>query len=261
MLTPKQCAEYLSDYSSSWRCKNVPPRALSKQEGFICAILRNPQLAVHVQSLSWTLLLLKEPEWDRNFPYPLLRIGIREDESVEDYSDIGSRPIMRIWEVFAMLTNVKTLDLAYLTHDHGHPLAAAFPDALFPRATSIRLSGVMEYALAASILAANPAKLQHLIWDNLQQSECIEHFLYRRTRRRRRYHRRIMSAWNHAGAPYISIKPYFASAGPMQNLLGSLAGRCTNLTSLTLRKVGEVRAFSMSGTIVPGSTPQSASAP
>ncbi len=61
-----------------------------------------------------------------------------------------------------MLTNVKTLDLAYLSWDHCHPLASEFPDTLFYKATAIRLSEVMD-------LAAHPAKLEHLIWCKFQQ--------------------------------------------------------------------------------------------
>jgi hypothetical protein len=65
---------------------------------------------------------------------------------------------MKIWEVFSAIVNVKTLELAYLSKDHGHPLAPGFPNLLFPSASSVRLCGVFSYALAASILAHEPAK-------------------------------------------------------------------------------------------------------
>ena len=67
-------------------------------------------------------------------------------------------------------TNVQTLDLAWLTRDLAIPLIDSFPPALFPAATSVRLAGVMPYALAASILLTNTQKLLHLDLDNLQQS-------------------------------------------------------------------------------------------
>ncbi len=72
--------------------------------------------------------------------------------------DMATRPIMKILEVFSAMVDVKTLDLAYLSKDHGHPLASGFPDLLFPSVSSVRLCGGFSYALAASILAHEPAK-------------------------------------------------------------------------------------------------------
>ena len=221
-------------HSRSYRCDDVPSLALTKQEKFLDQVRQHPEYAGYVQSLCWTLLLLAEPEWHRETRiWPLLNTG-------RTYPLLGrdDRPILHIWEVFQSLINVKTLDLAYLSHDHSHPLASAFPNALFPSATSIRLSGVFDYALAASILAANPAKLRHLIWDNVQQPK-QDRSLFRQTNLRQPYHQQRAGHWN--DLTLFSGKPdfYFSWPGPMHNLLGSLIGRCTNLTSLELHNPGE----------------------
>lgn len=46
--------------------------------------------------------------------------------------------------------------------------------------------------------------------------------------------------WNQGIRRYGSTCP-FSPAGPIQNLLGCLNGRCPNLRTLTLRKVGQSR--------------------
>ena len=205
----------------------MPENSLSRQESFIAAILGNPGLCTLVESLTWTLLLLhtKEPNGS-----VLLDISPPESDT--------TRPILRIWDAFELLTDVRTLDLAWLSRDHGHPLADSYPNGLFPAATSIRLSGVMHYSFAASILYNNPAKLECLNFDNLQQiGKGCDHFLYRRANQRVDHYQRP-STWNRKILEYGPFLP-FGLAGPMQNLLGPLTGRCPNLRSLTLRKVGQ----------------------
>ena len=187
-------------------------------------------LAPMVVSLTWTLLRPHTKERNRN-----VLLGI---------SAPGANPrraILRIWEAFQRLTNVRILDLAWLSSDHGDPLADAWPHGLFPAASSIRLSGVMNYSFAASILYNNPAKLVHLTLDNLQQvGKGCDHFLYRRTNQRYDY-RQHLSYWNRRSRYYGASNHFdlFSSAGPMQNLLGPIAGLCPNLRTLTIRKVGE----------------------
>ena len=98
----------------------------------------------------------------------------------------------------------------------------------------------MHYSFAASILYNNPAKLVNLTLDNLQQvGDSCDHFLYRRVNQRQDY-LQSPSAWNQLILHYGSTTP-FGPAGPMQNILGPLAGRCPNLRTLTLRKVGQWR--------------------
>ena len=187
-------------------------------------------LAPMVVSLTWTLLRPHTKEFNRN-----ILLGIRAPGASH------RRAILRIWEAFQRLTNVRVLDLAWLSRDHGHPLADAWPHGLFPAATSIRLSGVMSYSFAASILYNNPAKLEHLALDNLQQvGKGCDQFLYRRVNQRHDY-RQFLSYWNRRYRPYGASNHFdlFSSAGPMQNLLGPIAGLCPNLKTLTIRKVGE----------------------
>ena len=157
-------------------------------------------------------------------------LGIRPDRS-----------ILRIWDVFQALTNVKTLDIAYLSHDHTHPLASQFSDIRFPAATTIRLSGVMHYSFAASILAARPDKSILLIFDNLQQEGNLraDRSPFRQINQRQTFHHQALAHWNNLALWQGSGAGYFRSAGPMHNLLGSLAGRCPNLKSLKICKVGE----------------------
>lgn len=141
----------------SFFCLDVPPNALERQELFLGTMVQHPEYANLVFSLTWTLLLLHTKGLNQ------ILLGIRPNRS-----------ILKIWDVFQALTNVKTLDIAYLSNDHTHPLASQFPDILFPAATTIRLSGVMHYSLAASILAARPDKLIHLTFDNLNKKATFE---------------------------------------------------------------------------------------
>ena len=113
-----------------------------------------------------------------------------------------------------------------------------YPNGLFPAATSIRLTGVMHYSSAASILCNNPAKLEHLVIDNLQQvGQGCDHSFYRQANQRPDHHQ-SPPMWNYWIHEYRPGNP-FGPAGPMQNLLGYLTGRCPNVRSLTLRKVGQ----------------------
>ena len=200
---------------------------MSRQESFIAAVLGNPELAGLVHSLTWTLLLLHTKVLNS----PAL-LGISPPEGTE------TRPILQIWDAFELLAEVRTLDLAWLSRDHGHPLADSYRNGLFSAATSVRLSGVMHYSFAASIIYNNPARLEHLALNNLQQiGNGCDHFLYRRANQRVN-HRQSQSTWNLRFLQYGPL-PRFGPAGPMQNLLGPLTGRCPNLRSLTLRKVGQ----------------------
>lgn len=105
--------------------------------------------------------------------------------------------------------------------------------------SSIRLSGVMNYALVASILAANPAKLERLVWDNVQQP-ARNTSLFLQAHQRQPYQQRNVAPWNNrARVPFNGNANLYFTEGPMQNLLGSLAGRCTNLQYLELHKTAE----------------------
>ena len=178
---------------------------------------------MYVKSLTWTLLL-------PHAKFTMVALtGIHRQ-----------RKILKIWDIFQTLTQVRALDLAYLSSDQSHPLASQFPDALFPAATTIRLSGVMHYSLAASIIAVDPSKLVHLTIDNLQQEGSQnDDSLFRQVAQRQAYHQQTLSSWNTLHQIYHNITPSTWLAGPMQNLLGSIAGCCPKLKSLTIRKVGQ----------------------
>lgn len=272
-----------------------------RQEAFLSALIRNPSLAQHVENFSWTLLLLDSIQRTTLGidPFAINRSVVLDPKS----------PFNEIWKVFASLTNVRTLDLAWLSRHLAMPLIHSIPSALFPAATSVRLVGVMPYVLAASILLANPQNLLHLDLDNLQQSgivpsttdidedfdtddgyykindkiydkmyekkgntyeilnlvliyynaylddaDPLENVLYGITVNRvpRRVHQiqrppavpmsipphcQTRQSWNNL-TRFRNDSEYFNAPGPMQNLLGTLAGKCTSLTSLHLRKVG-----------------------
>ena len=148
-LQPKSPDKY---DSSSFSYTVVPANTLTRQERFLETLEMHPEYAVYIKLLTWTLLLL-------HAKFTMMALtGIHRQ-----------RKILKIWDIFQTLTQVRALDFAYLSSDHSHTLASQFPDALFPAATTIRLSGVMHYSLAASIIAVDPSKLVHLTIDNLQQ--------------------------------------------------------------------------------------------
>lgn len=259
--------------SDSLQCNNVPPNLQKRQEAFLSALIENPSLAQHVDTFSWTLLLLDSNRRDH------LRI---DPFAIDKKVPLNPKsPFNEIWNVFASLTSVRTLNLAWLSRHLAMPLIHSIPPVLFPAATSVRLVGVMPYALAASILLANPQALLHLDFDNLQQSGIIpsthidklpdnldetnaladtldQTSMRRRVPRTKKRpadpipnptpsliiippHRQTRQSWNNLvpfpNSPWNESK-YFNAPGPMQNLLGALAGKCTSLKTLHLRKVG-----------------------
>lgn len=244
--------------SDSLKCNNIPPIMHKRQEAFLSALIRTPSLGEHVQSFSWTLLLLdSNRRTDSNIdPFAINQSVVLPPES----------PFNQIWDVFASLKNVRKLDLAWLSRHHAMPLIHGIPPVLFPAATSVRLAGVMPYTLAASILLVKPQNLLHLDLDNLQQSGIIPSthidVVSAETNDRHQAksssnaprtetprptptptpgpalpHRQTRQPWNKPG-PFETDGAYFNAPGPMQNLLGALAGKCTALTSLHLRKPG-----------------------
>ncbi len=233
--------------SDSLQCNNIPTNMQKRQEAFLSALIADPSLAEHVKTFSWTLLLLDSNRRTILGPDPF-----KINKSVV----LGPKsPFKKIWNVFASLTSVRTLDLAWLSRHLAMPLIHSIPPILFPAATSVRLVGVMPYSLAASILLANPQNLLHLDIDNLQQSGIIpsthiEDLLddtavekIRRIRKRPAEpilippHLQTRQSWNNV-VPFGTDSEYFDAPGPMQNLLGALAGKCTSLKTLRLRKAG-----------------------
>lgn len=280
--------------SDSLQCNNIPSSMQKRQEAFLSALITTPSLAQHVRTFSWTLLLLDS---NRRTHVRIDPFAIKKSVVIDPKS-----PFNDIWKVFASLTSVQTLDLAWLSRHLAMPLIHSIPSTLFPAATSVRLVGIMPYALAASVLLANPQALLHLDLDNLQQSGIIPrthineepqmHDEYdwmngkndkrseslspvildnrhdnrlddtdslkklfnkiARGRLRRKNtrpvgpiltpilippHRQTRQPWNNFDR-FRDESKYFNAPGPMQNLLGTVAGKCTSLRSLHLRKVG-----------------------
>lgn len=265
--------------SDSLQCNKIPPNMQKRQAAFLSALIKNPSLARHIETFSWTLLLLNS---NRRTILGIDPFAINKSVALDPKS-----PFNEIWNVFASLTSVRTLDLAWLSRHLAMPLIHRIPSTLFPAATSVRLVGVMPYALAASVLLTNPQKLQHLDLDNLQQSgiipsdridewskdaesddddsdtsenntkinyfeELLDEIAKKKVPRRVRQvqprstrpirnpippHRQTRQPWNNL-TPFGNENAYFNAIGPMQNLLGALAGKCTSLKSLRLRKAG-----------------------
>ena len=276
--------------SDSLQCNNIPPNVQKRQEAFLSALIKDPSLAQHVKNFSWTLLLLEN---NRRTDLGIDPFEINKSVSLDPKS-----PFTEIWNVFASLTSVRTLDLAWLSRHLAMPLIHSIPPVLFPAATSVRLVGVMPYSLAASILLANPQALLHLDINNLQQSgiipsthidevpnsddvcyetydkyaainsiidlavfdnyldeqHALEDLLNEITQKQvsefetrpanpiripnlNAPHLQRRRSWNNL-ALFEDDSEYFNAPGPMQNLLGVLAGKCTSLKTLRLRKVG-----------------------
>ncbi|CAF9922724.1 hypothetical protein IMSHALPRED_005745 [Imshaugia aleurites] len=273
-----------------------------RQEAFLSALIRDPSLAENVKIFSWTLLLL-----DSN---RRTHLGIDPFEVHQSVALDPESPFNEIWNVFASLTSVQTLDLAWLSRHLAMPLAHNIPSTLFPAATSVRLAGVMPYTLAASILLTKPRNLLHLDLDNLHQSgkipsthldwdsemdddycwiygqstkinqvlnlvllrnacndylddtlpleDLVEEMALKLVCRIKTQsaapipvhipaprHCQTPRPWNNL-AHFEDDSEYFSELGPMQNLLGALAGKCTSLQSLHLRKGGARDQFDFS---------------
>ncbi|CAF9905953.1 MAG: hypothetical protein ALECFALPRED_001919 [Alectoria fallacina] len=207
-----------------------------RQEAFLSALIRNPSLAHHVQNFSWTLRLLDS---NRRTTLGIDPFAINRSVVLDPKS-----PFNEIWKAFASLISVRTLDLAWLSRHLAMPLIHSIPSALFPAATSVRPVGVMPSVLAA---------------DHLDDADPLENVLNgitvsrvpRRDRQIQRPpavsisilpHRQTRQSWNNLSR-FRNDSEYFNAPGPiMQNLLGALAGKCTSLTSLHLRKKHDIYA-------------------
>ncbi len=118
--------------SDSLQCNDIPSNMQMRQSAFLSALIRDPSLAQHVKSFSWTLLLLdsnRRPSMDIN-PFAIYQKVALGPKS----------PFNQIWGVFASLTNVQTLNLAWLTRDLATPLIHSIPRTLFPAATTVCLA-------------------------------------------------------------------------------------------------------------------------
>jgi hypothetical protein len=116
-----------------------------KQVAFLRLIISRPELALVVQSLSWTLM------WP----------GPQDDNSTDEE--------LHLWDVFSLMKNVKTLDLVSVHHNGHFQYARQNPDVLFPAVCDLRLGGWMHRGLAKAIITSvSPRNLVALNLDHLQ---------------------------------------------------------------------------------------------
>lgn len=101
--------ERIWHYSRSWWCRDVPVNALTRQEQFIQQLILHPEYAVYTKSLTWTLLLLQQPNWSAEHEYPLL--GTDADGKIVDRPVLV--PNLVCSEVILLITMSGT-DLAHM---------------------------------------------------------------------------------------------------------------------------------------------------
>ena len=171
-----------------------------RQNAYIQDLIEHPERARFVISFRWTILTLGSdgPPWE---------------------SKISEQPtIPRLWDALLKMTNVKRVDVAHGPMDEGADFTASLPDdvKLFPSATSIHLSGVMEARLVTSILHTEKLGiLQHLYLDDVKE---------------------VAGGSGRHLARASLFSDDFTQPSPILGVLSYMTGRCTALKSLTIRK-------------------------
>jgi hypothetical protein len=200
-----------------------PVTMIHRQHSFLLNLLRYPEHGKYVRHLTWTLTFASDIKGEGNH---LLT------------EDILQVPETKIWEAFENMANVQKLDLASL-HGCCTPYLMQCPSSLFSSAVSIRLLGRFPFRLASAILhSVDATKLQQLCLDDVQD-------------------------WGQRadGTPMPLSEGYclvgkeehktpdgsrgIVFPGPMRGLLPLLEGRCLSLTSLFLRKAGQMYRSNM----------------
>ena len=135
------------EYSDTIRCTNVPVNMVPRQWGFINAMMDRKEYRKYVRVLIWTFL----PPTGRG-----------RELCIEKHT---------FWDLMRCLENVRSFDLADLSKvwSSVSPWPSRLKGRYFPNASSIRLLGVMEPIIAASILSTiDPSKLVSLELHNVQ---------------------------------------------------------------------------------------------
>ena len=181
---------------------DIEANFIFKQKLFIDTVLRNPSYGKLVRSLTWTCLT---------------KIG-------ENDEPIGDR---RTWMALRKIDAVESLDFASIMSEREKEP----PPQLFRSARYVRLVGRMSQAMVRSVLHSGGSnRLIALDLDNLWDfgqldpnralpSPPSEEFL--------------QESYCRNG------KPKVRNCGPMRSYLHFLTGRCTSLTRLSLRGVGQ----------------------
>ena len=126
-------------------------RLETAQASFLTSLLKHPEYASFVRSLSWTLTF--GPEWFGEYQDPVEKIISPHDQT---------------WQVLELLSMVRDVDLASEHMLMRHSYVRDCPEMLFPAATKVRLSGVMDQRLVHSMISHRSHRLESLCIDDVQ---------------------------------------------------------------------------------------------
>ncbi|WEW54892.1 hypothetical protein PRK78_000319 [Emydomyces testavorans] len=218
--------EVYADFGGEYR----PTNLVSRQRAFLQLITDRPELALLVQSFTWTLT------W----------AGEDDDDNDDELTEID----LELWNVFSRLVNVQRLDLASLPEIDGSRYRYRYirenPQRLFPAVIHLRLLGWMHRGLADAIITAiNPMALRTVCLDYLQDEgafpdgnpisdDVAQSYArhYRNIRNNKNYRDTISEElYKRQQSGLAVIFP-----GPMWTVLRKLSSRgCTALTRFELR--------------------------
>lgn len=206
------------EHSDSIMCTNVPVNMGLRQWGFINAMMDRKEYRKYVRVLIWTFL----PPTGRG-----------RELCIEKQT---------FWDLMRCLENVRSVDLADLSKDWSgvSPRPTLLEGRYFPNASSVRLLGVMEPVIAASILSTiDPSKLVSLELHNVQCCGQTAMGTTMPSTPKMPLCRQSVEAIMPRYMEWMSRDSGVVWPGLMRGLLSPLKGRCTGLKSLTLRKVGD----------------------
>ena len=205
-------------YSDTIRCTNVPVNMVPRQWSFINTMMDRKEYRKYVRVLIWTFLppTGREPEL-----------------CIEKHT---------FWDLMRCLGNVRSFDLADLSKAWSSvsPRPSRLEGRYFPNASSVRLVGVMEPVIAASILSTiDPSKLVSLELHNVQCYGKIPIGTTMPSTPNLSISKQSVDTIMPRYIEWTSRDSGIVWPGLMGGLLSPLYGRCTGLKSLTLRKVGD----------------------
>ena len=129
-------------------------KCYNKQTRFLRTLKTRPRYAKYVKTFKWTLVYHEDQYSYADFP-------VLPSYSKDELSGI--------WAIFRMFTEVMSVEIA--EWDSCGEIAEWVPEnlTLFPKAISIKLSGVLTDTVIQSVLPANRiSKLQHLHLEDVQ---------------------------------------------------------------------------------------------
>ncbi|KAF2873617.1 hypothetical protein BDV95DRAFT_605106 [Massariosphaeria phaeospora] len=213
--------EYLSlQYPSGhWQ----PEQVGRKHCRFVRQLLKTPEYGVHARSFTWTMDVVSL---------------VRRNVSLADEWQQASNQL----RMFELMQNVTSVDID-AGCSHCLPVLA-HSTSLFPKATDIRLGGVMHWSIASAILhGEDKAPLKSLVLYSLIEGghfydgSPFSHGIYRHRQNLPNTHAEdIEEDWQEGE----HIAPIQVRPGCMRRILTpGLARRCRSLDRLLLRKQGQ----------------------